>query len=59
MPDTVINSARIDSQSINYIDPNQGTNSTSGFTSSMNSGMMSSLNELGQARGQLLSIKLD
>jgi hypothetical protein len=60
VPDTVINSARMDAQSTTFIDPN--TNST-GFSSTMNGGMMSvggaNLTELGQARGQLLSIKLD
>lgn len=69
VPDSVINSARLDSRPTTFIDPTQnGINSTyngstSGFESSMNNGMMSvggtNLTELGQARGQLLQIKLD
>lgn len=67
VPDTVLNSARMDAQSSTFIDPNQSGmastlmgQSSSGFASTMNSGMMSTnLTELGQARGQLLSIKLD
>jgi hypothetical protein len=51
VPDSVINSARMDSQSTTFIDPNQ----TSGFSSNlMADGMISvsnNLTELGHARG--------
>ena len=50
----------MDAQSVNYIDPGQNQ-ASNGFSSIMNGGMtsVSNLTELGQARGQLLSIKLD
>ena len=65
MPDSVINTARTDNQNNAFIDPSNfmqsGMASTTG--SSGVNGMMSlagtNLTELGQARGQLLSIKLD
>jgi hypothetical protein len=51
----------MDGQTVTYVDPsvgNQSTTFTSGGNNSLASGMQS-LTELGQARGQLLSLKLD
>ena len=52
VPDSVINSARIDGQTTSFIDPNQSgltseVNQSSGFTSTMmSSGMISTSNNL-------------
>ena len=56
VPDTLINEARMDSQILTMIEPNN-----TGMATNMEGGMVSvsNLTELGQARGQLLSIKLD
>jgi hypothetical protein len=62
VPDSVIASARMDGQTVTYVDPSVGNQSTTftsgGGNNSLASGMQS-LTELGQARGQLLSLKLD
>ena len=54
MPDSVIHSARIDAQSSTFIEPGM-MSAVPGDVSMIGS----NLTELGQARGQLLSIKLD
>lgn len=59
VPDSVINSARIDTQSTAFIDPKAGTASAISGMASVAGNATSNLTELGQARGQLLSIKLD
>jgi len=54
VPDTVLNSARLDNQTTTSIEPNQSgmasmlSGDVSGFTSTMNSGLLSTnLTELG------------